>query len=287
MTIQFPALYQAADAASGRSQERVFLWIGLNLVLFVVVSILGAIAGDSPQVWMLCAGLLLCNFGLTVALAMAKPEENWYAARAIAESVKTATWRFVSRAEPFQDADEERAVRAFVERLRQIFLQNKRFSAQFTEALNGQQVPNELLLARRRSLAERIGYYRDLRILDQKTWYSDKARRNRRWAEGILGATLLFMALAVVVHAWRALDSSWPLWPGGIVVAIAMSFLTWLQAKRYQELSESYSVAAQDIAMVEVDLGFVSSEDQFSKFVADAESAFSREHIQWVARKDF
>jgi hypothetical protein len=28
------------------------------------------------------------------------------------------------------------------------------------------------------------------------------------------------------------------------------------------------------------------NEDEFSVFVGDAENAFSREHTQWVARKD-
>ena len=139
---------------------------------------------------------------------------------------------------------------------------------------------------RRAGLVQRMGLYRDLRISDQKKWYSDKSQNNRKTAWAFFTVTLIAMGMAIGVHFWRAVDTRWDYWPGDGLITIALGFLTWLQAKRYQELAETYSIAAQDISMVEIGLGGISNEFEFSIFVGDAENAFSREHTQWVARKD-
>jgi hypothetical protein len=97
---------------------------------------------------------------------------------------------------------------------------------------------------------------------------------------------LFLMVVAILLHFWRAHNLHWNYWPGDTIITLALSVLTWLQAKRYQELAETYSLAAQDIAILEGGLPIVNTEEDFSRFVADAENAFSREHTQWIARKD-
>jgi hypothetical protein len=284
--MEYPALYHAADRASNGAQARVFWWLGINLALFVVVSVLSATNSMEKGLWILCGVLLATNFALTLALALLKPEQTWFASRAIAESVKTASWRFASRAEPFQHEDEGAAVNAFLGRLREIFRSNMRFSAKFTHALDGEQLPAGLLARRRLSLQQRRGEYRDSRVIEQKQWYSKNAGKNRRGAQLTFGITLFAMGAATALHLYRASDLNWGYWPGDTAVTIALSLLAWLQARRYQELSETYSIAAQDIALVEAGWHAATSEKEFSQYVADAENAFSREHTQWIARKD-
>jgi hypothetical protein len=65
----------------------------------------------------------------------------------------------------------------------------------------------------------------------------------------------------------------------------ASAALTWLQAKKHNELSLSYVLAAQEIVLIKGEALSVNSEKKLSGFVLDAENAFSREHTQWVARK--
>ena len=55
--------------------------------------------------------------------------------------------------------------------------------------------------------------------------------------------------------------------------------------ERFSELAASYALAAHEIGIIREQANAV-SEAQFSTFVADTENAFSREHTQWVARKD-
>lgn len=59
-----------------------------------------------------------------------------------------------------------------------------------------------------------------------------------------------------------------------------------MQAKRFTELSTSYALTANEIALIREDAYGLEEDVELSKFVGDAENAFSREHTQWEARKD-
>ena len=74
-------------------------------------------------------------------------------------------------------------------------------------------------------------------------------------------------------------------WPTDVLVAIAASILSWMQAKRFSELASSYSLAAHEISLINEQSLRSTTDNDFSIFVGDAENAFSREHTQWVARK--
>ena len=62
--------------------------------------------------------------------------------------------------------------------------------------------------------------------------------------------------------------------------------LSWIQAKRFQELAASYALAAHEISIIRQQSSGPMDDRAFSRFVGDAENAFSREHTQWVARQD-
>lgn len=65
----------------------------------------------------------------------------------------------------------------------------------------------------------------------------------------------------------------------------ASAVLTWVQAKKYNELNSSYALAAHEIVLIKGEAVSVQDESHLSEFVVNSESAFSREHTQWVARK--
>lgn len=282
----YPALYGAANASAEDAQAQ-FLWLFRgNLICFIVVGALSATNTNQPKIWLVCGVLLIINFLLTLGIAFLKPERNWYAARAIAESVKTATWRYICRAEPFKTTNEDQALLQFSNKLREIFEQNRTYSAKFTHSLAGQQLPKNLIGVRKSDLNFRIGFYRDYRVIEQKSWYSTKSSSNRSASKFWLGSTLIIMGIAITFHFIRAFETEWNYWPGDVLVSIALSMLAWIQTKRFRELAESYSLTAQEIAMIEVALLSVRTEEEFSNFVTDSENAFSREHTQWAARKD-
>ncbi len=73
--------------------------------------------------------------------------------------------------------------------------------------------------------------------------------------------------------------------PIGVIGTAAGSALTWLQAKKHNELNSAYALTALEIAHIKGESDFVHSEEQLSEYVVNSEAAFSREHTQWVARK--
>jgi len=100
-----PAIFRAADKSSISAQRRY-----LYLVIFDLgLMILGAISTSLPlgvgQIKTIAAiaGAIVIGISLILMLVMkiAAYEDLWYSGRAIAESVKTLTWRYMICAEPY------------------------------------------------------------------------------------------------------------------------------------------------------------------------------------------
>ena len=96
----------------------------------------------------------------------------------------------------------------------------------------------------------------------------------------------VFQILAIVSVLIRIAYPSWDKLPTEVLAVAAASVLSWMQVKRFQDLSTSYNFTAQEIGMIKGVLQGVYDEEKFSDFVSDAENAFSREHTQWLARRD-
>jgi hypothetical protein len=87
-----------------------------------------------------------------------------------------------------------------------------------------------------------------------------------------------FVLVKIAKPAWTDL-------PIDVCIVCAGAALTWMQLKRFQELSTAYSLTAHEISLLRGYSQDVSTDAKFSAFVNDAESAFSREHTQWQARR--
>jgi hypothetical protein len=72
----------------------------------------------------------------------------------------------------------------------------------------------------------------------------------------------------------------------GVFSASAAGAMAWTQVKKYQELAQSYAMAAMDLGIAREKLAHVAGDIQFEAFVADSESAISREHTMWITRRD-
>ena len=121
---------------------------------------------------------------------------------------------------------------------------------------------------------------------EQLGWYAKKARFNKYRANVFFWVLIAVNLGAVILAALKIKFAETPIWPTDALVALAASLLSWMQAKRFSELASSYSLAATEIGLIRDQARMITCEKDFSVFVADAENAFSREHTQWVARKD-
>ena len=281
----FPALYRSANSLSLDSQTYFFRALKVHLVMLVVAAILSIISIPHWSVAALQLIALLGALGCSIYLFSMRPDRLWYAGRAVAESIKTITWRYVCRAEPFQGEDSS-AQNDFRKKLKAIVEQNREVCQSLTKYLDGDQFTPVMEQMRLRPLEERRATYAGSRIKEQLTWYAKKAAFNRGMSKAFFWALIATNAVAVLCAILRIAFPDQALWPTDVFVASAASLLSWMQAKRFSELAASYALAAHEISLIKELSLLPDSDEKFSLFVGDAENAFSREHTQWVARKD-
>lgn len=283
---EYPALYISADQASARAQSG-FLWTArTEYALLLFISLVLANKDEFKHSRLTITLFLLILAGLFVYKMVKKLDQDWYRCRALAESVKTLTWRFCMRAHPFVDADMIAVPKgAFRNQLHGI-LQSNQAIAQELITPESEQVSASMLEIRALGLAERIAYYVENRVDDQRRWYAKKSAWNRRVLRIWLMITvLIYLAAAMSLYADEVDYGCLSRFFDPLIVLVT-SVLGWIQMKRYSELTTSYNLAAHEIGIIKVNSEAVKSESDFSDFVNEAELAFSREHTQWIARQD-
>lgn len=281
----YPSLYQTADKSAAEVQKNFFMLLAIYFIFLILAATLSTI--NAPDA--IFAGtqtvLLLATLGIVIYLANRQPQRIWYGARALAESAKTITWRYMMRAEPF-DADDRKAKQLFILSLRKIFDANKYASAQSAEIVGLDQVTDQMMLYRNQTLDERIALYKQYRVEEQQSWYVKKAAFNKRLSKRWFTGLIIINSIAIILSIGRIIWPNTTFWPTDVFVVIAGAAMTWIQVHRYQELAASYALTAHEIGLLKAEIPDDKEEVSFSIFVSDAESAFSREHTQWQARRD-
>jgi hypothetical protein len=281
----YPGLYQSASEVSRQAQGSFYLTFRLNLSLLVCASVLSFVNIAHWAAATLQALILLAALVCSAYLSIQQPDKHWYNSRATAESIKSITWRYISKAEPY-DCSDAMADTLFLERIRELVKQNKDIAHLLNAHLEKPLISDAMRLHRGGMLCERRKLYSDGRIQDQLEWYAAKARFNKRMATryflGLFACNACAVIFAIVRIRYPAIEN----WPTEIFVTSAAALLSWIQSKRFSELSASYTLTANDIALVKEQASNPSNDKEFSEFVGDAENAFSREHTQWLARKD-
>lgn len=284
----FPALYQSADSAAAHSQTT-YLWlIRVQYLLLTIAATISIWFASSPDLYILYASVVTASTGLLIYLGVRKPEKDWYGCRALAESIKTSTWRYMMRAAPFQDAAGPTAAAIhFSDFLRAILEANRHVRDPISRRpATGNQITDEMNGVRAMPLYERVEKYKEHRILEQRKWYAGKVTWNRRhflfWIVlcGIVQSAAIVLALLRIKY-----DHLLIVWPTEPLLVLASSIVGWIQLKKYNELASAYNLTVHEIGILQTGLDTIDSEKKFSDFVNEAERAFSREHTQWVARQ--
>lgn len=283
----YPSLYQASDKFSSNAQSQYLLLVRLQLGLLVAGSIAALLRGTSHGFALAAAILFFGGVSVSAILQIRRPDRDWYLGRAAAESIKTITWRFMMQAEPYRTADTiEQPRKQFLNDLRAILNQNQRLAQHFGgDYIKLEPVTQKMVEVRTLELTERLSFYQKHRIEDQRDWYAKRSKANLRHSAGWFWSVVVLQALAGTT---ALLDIAVPssAWPIDALVVSATAVITWTQVKRFNDLATAYSLAAHEIVILKEMSGRVSNNEELSDFVKDAENAFSREHTQWVARRD-
>lgn len=282
--MKFPALFEAADAIAAESQRKFLRALRAELLALSAAALVAQVparelGGAGP-----IAALAL--FGVAFAIRISRVEQHaqreWYDARAAAESIKSASWQYAVGGEAYR-VDDPDAEPRFQTDLRRYLGQLSHLDVPTgSPAQSGASTDMQAL--RRMPVADRAEAYLRDRVEDQLSWYSTSAGRNKHRARWWWAVTVAFEGAAIAVGLARVVakfDIDWL----GVLAAIAASLAAWQQAKRYTELSESYSVTSHEVGLIRSSLDRNASEPDWAQFVHDAEAAFSREHTLWLARR--
>lgn len=283
----YPALYVDADAASGNSQKAFLSSIKAEYALLILAAVFGVGWFDTAEYQIAYAVAIFAPLVLLIARSHLKPEQRWYKSRAIAESVKTLTWRYMMRADPFDDPDDQISAATFRNRLKTVLQDSKHIGEDLAISMSvGDQVTPEMRRVRALPISDRITLYIRERVDSQRIWYGKKAAENRtagkRWV--LVGAALYVAAIIAVL--FRIAHPSWQFLEVDILLVAAAAVVGWMQIKKHNELSSSYALTAHEIGAMKLGYEEVQDEKALSEFVNEAERAFSREHTQWGARRE-
>lgn len=287
-----PALYNAADAASSDAQRRYLRLVRADLTLIVLGAVLtsASVSSDDLRSALAMLGALVLTGGLvlTGVIGATHHKANWFVARAVAESVKTLSWRFAMCAEPyFLSMPLPDAEALLCRRLSEILREKSAIAGVLGGREAGSsQITDAMRQLRAASLLDRKSIYVRDRIQNQRAWYATKAGDNAATANRWLIGTALVQMLGVAGAIALVRCPSLPVNFASIFAALAAALLAWLQLKQHQELAHSYGLAAHELGLIETRAIHVATESEFSAFVADAENAISREHTMWTARRD-
>jgi hypothetical protein len=288
--VDLPPIYHAANASSLAAQSQFLTAVAFRLCAIVAAGGFGLATWKwrtAPTDWAGVAAAI-CFFAAVIVeiyLLRDRPERTWYEGRAAAESVKTLSWRYSVGGEPFG-----LGIHSVIE-TEELFLKQLLSVIDVLRELNisppssaGSQITESMRRLRSASLDERKRTYETDRVAEQQQWYQRKAnwnaKRARFWSRMLLVAELSGV-VAAVLKAVGSLEGDFLIFAGVIVAAIT----AWLQTKQHRTLATAYAVTTIELASVRTKIAWQTNENDWARFVNDAEEAFSREHTLWKASR--
>jgi SMODS and SLOG-associating 2TM effector domain 1/SMODS and SLOG-associating 2TM effector domain 3 len=236
----------------------------------------------------IAALIFFAAMGTTILLATRRWERIWYAGRAVAESAKSLTWKFVCGAEPFPlNLEPKEAVARFTDALQELLKENKQLAIVLCRPGSaGEQVTAFMSGLRQSATEVRRDVYLSQRVNEQQVWYARKSAANRKHRNIWFTLLIIFQAAAAAAAVILAINPTFTWKATAVFSTLASATVAWGQMKRYQELAQAYGLAAQELSLIAARGPFIGTSEELARFVNDAETAISREHAMWVARRE-
>ena len=285
MKIDYPHLYEITNERSAKNQKYFLNGIRAEYALLIFIAV------NSSLSYMEKYSVNLVLFVLLIMLLLVRNiinfEQKWYKYRAVTESIKTTTWKFAMKADPFNGSEEINDAKQYIGYIRNIIKDSKyAIKTETLKNLEGDTFSICLKSIREMNYEQRRDLYVEQRIEEQRTWYAKKSVFNKRLGRAWAVAILIFYILSLTMTALLAEDLVQAAsLPTELITTIISALIGWVQIKKYNELSASYALTAHEIGLVKEQSYYISGEKDFLDFIRDAETAFSREHTQWQARR--
>lgn len=296
--IEYPALYVSASEASKRGKTWFKALSGLELGLTVagIAIAIGSylliteehdMTALAPTVAVLAvAGTFLTAFVLKFINHSAGYDNDWFGGRAIAEAVKSASWRYMMRVDPYGEDDAD-------ERLTHELATLLRRATQIRQSVDQivarpQQISASMRSVRARDLAGRRDTYVSSRLRAQAAWYGRKSGAARRAAERRFWIAIAFQ-LAAVLCALLALHlvhehdlAGFWLRVMGLFASGAIAITAWTQLNRDEDLARAYAYSLQELSLIAGTAERATDEPALEQAVNAGEEAIGRENKAWL-----
>lgn len=288
--MDYPVLYNEFSVCAESNQKYHFAIVKIRIALLIAIAMLGAISwgqfaslGIIPP--LVIAGSLSVMLVLTVIFENRKYEKTWHLSRAVAETIKRESWLYLMKAKPYDQTDGEEAKKGFMTFLKAIIKKGSLPCPDPTHNHEGSQITEAMNKQRGAEFEERRQFYIQFRINDQQTWYARKSKINSvkesRMNLLMWGLLVFGVALAFANVISNALSFDLPINGVGIATTTSAAVLSWIGARSYKELSQSYNIVAHELTLIEQTAKEVTTEDQLGQVVEEAEGVMSQEHNLW------
>jgi hypothetical protein len=284
--IAYPAFLKAADNAASVGQRWYIRLVRADIGLIIAGALTGALSALGPPGWQKTTAVVSAILLGTGAIMRwvnrsRRPNRAWFDGRAIAESIKTNSWRYMMRTDPFAGSDSEAEAR-FIGDLLDILKARQELSFPGVESGEGQ-ITASMRLLRAEPFDVRRSTYLERRLKDQIVWYSSRAVRHQHRARLYFAIGLAAELSAV---AWAIVRVAYPgtLNLIGVFTSLAVAATALSQVHSHDELGGRYAVAALELSAIRT-LAESADESKFSDVVKDGEGAISREHTMWIAKR--
>jgi hypothetical protein len=289
----YPALYIEVSACAESNQKKHFRLLKATIVLLIVVALLGDIQWRQFTYYayippIAIAVSLLILFFFTVMSENKALEKNWFSSRSIAESIKSESWLYMMRANPY-NKENEVAKNRFIKSLKQIIETGDLPWPELIQNSEGTQLTEMMNAQRNTVLTERKQFYLRHRLTEQYEWYSKKVKTNIAKEKNLMNLMWLLLGVGVVLaflNAYSGISSiDLPINAVGVATTSSAAVLSWIGARKYKELSQSYSRVAHGLSFIEIDVKDTNSEDSFRRAVLKAEYLMDQEHRYWRIKR--
>lgn len=284
--IDYPQLYRAADNLSIKYQKIHFGLLATYLLSLIVGAII-SMCGNSVLTNSISLVLFLLSATLYVISKILNPLDLWYNGRAVAESVKSMTWKWMMMAEPYPYKTPGTASMDLQKDLQSLLKQNDTLFKHYQndEDDNFYSISDKMREIRNATTREKLTFYNKNRVHNQLKWYRKKSRIFRNMHIVFSIVVILCYIIIIILMIINIINPKIQL-PIELISAIVAALISWTESKKYDELSCAYSLAVNDISIINNHLleGQV-GDNEVSEYVINSENAFSREHTQWIARK--
>lgn len=285
----FPSEFLKADISSKKAQRN---YKGLNLGILIILLGATVMVSINDQLIKTCKNwnqingiILLLGAAGSTFLYFIKPEIKWYLGRAVAESIKSLSWKFMMKAQPFNSGNDSDDRALLLTRFYEI-VQNSGENGFDIDAPSPHEhtITQKMIEVRNSTFLERKDIYATHRVDDQINWYKATAIKNKIWANCLVWGIIVCQCVAALYLIFWAKNFHL-LNLTEIIIFIITAIIAIIEMNKYKELKESYSYTHHELIYIRNKFSTINSEKELDEFVDDAELAISREHTMWLARR--